>query len=55
MTPAAEFVRATRLYDVERGECVAWDWAKQQPVSESQREVEQAVAEIEPATDGGAR
>jgi hypothetical protein len=42
-----EFVPASRLYDVERGERVAWDWSKRQPVTESQREVERAVADVE--------
>ncbi|WP_324664187.1 hypothetical protein [Haloarcula sediminis] len=42
-----EFVRATRLYDVEAGEPVAFDWAKLQPIAESQAEIERAVAAIE--------
>jgi len=32
---------------VLRGERVAWDWSKRQPVTESQREVERAVADVE--------
>ena len=42
-----EFVRASRLYDVESGEPVAFDWAKNQSVAESQAEIERAVAGIE--------
>ena len=42
----SEFVRASRLYDVERGERVPWDWSKRQSVAESQREVERAVAGV---------
>ncbi len=41
------FVRASRLYDVETGEPLHFDWAKFQPLAESQAEVERAVAEIE--------
>lgn len=41
------FVRASRLYDVDSGEPVAFDWAKLQPVTESQAEIERAVAAIE--------
>jgi len=37
------FVRASRLYDASAGECVNWDWAKMQPVTVSQAEVERAV------------
>jgi hypothetical protein len=41
------FVRASRLYDVEAGEPLHFDWTKTQPLAQSQAEVEQAVAEIE--------
>ncbi|MGB9931121.1 hypothetical protein [Haloarcula amylolytica] len=41
------FVRASRLYDVGAGERRRFDWGKMQPLTESQAEVEQAVAEIE--------
>jgi hypothetical protein len=43
----SEFVRASRLYDVEAGEPLDFDWGKMQPLAESQAEVEQAVATIE--------
>jgi len=39
------FVRASRLYDVEAGERVRWDWGGQQPVAESEARVQRAVAE----------
>ena len=39
------FVRASRLYDVEAGERVAWDWSKMEPLAESQTAVERAVTE----------
>ena len=42
-----EFVRASRLYDVDTGEPINFDWAKLQPVYESQAEIERAVAAIE--------
>ncbi|WP_436932137.1 hypothetical protein [Halosimplex halobium] len=42
-----EFVRASRLYDVEAGERVRWDWGGQQPVAESEARVQRAVAELE--------
>jgi len=41
-----EFVRASRLYDVEAGEPVPWDWGGNQPIPESQAAVEKAVAEV---------
>ena len=41
------FVRASELYDVEAGEPLQFDWANCRPLTESQAEVEQAVAEIE--------
>ncbi|AAV47122.1 unknown [Haloarcula marismortui ATCC 43049] len=41
------FVRASRLYDVEAGEPLQFDWTNHQPLEQSQAEVEQAVAEIE--------
>lgn len=47
MNPVTEFVRASRLYDVDASEPVAFDWAKLQPVYESQAEIERAVAAIE--------
>lgn len=37
-----EFVRASRLYDVEAGERRHFDWEKGQSLSESQEDVEQA-------------
>lgn len=40
-----EFVRASRLYDVDAGERVAWDWSKMQPLVQSQTTVERAVPE----------
>lgn len=46
-----EFVRASRLYDVEAGEPLRFDWGKMQPLAESQVEVERAVSAVE--TDGG--
>ncbi|MBO4249463.1 hypothetical protein IL252_16775 [Halomicrobium sp. IBSBa] len=39
----SEFVRASRLYDAESGEPLRFDWAKMQPLGESQAEVERAV------------
>ena len=42
-----EFVPASRLYDVERRERVAWDWSKRQPIAQSQREIERSVADVE--------
>jgi len=42
-----DFVRASRLYDVEAGERVPWDWGGDQPIPESQAAVEAAVAEVE--------
>ncbi|MFC7140533.1 hypothetical protein ACFQMA_11930 [Halosimplex aquaticum] len=42
-----EFVRASRLYDVETGERVRWDWGGNQPVAESEARVQRAVAEAE--------
>jgi len=41
-----EFVPASRLYDVESGERVLWDWDNGQPLQESQAAVEQAVQEV---------
>ncbi|WP_199722442.1 hypothetical protein [Haloarcula sp. Atlit-47R] len=41
------FVRASRLYDVDAGEPLQFDWTNHQPLAQSQAEVEQAVAEIE--------
>ncbi|WP_167837309.1 hypothetical protein [Halosimplex halophilum] len=41
------FVRASRLYDVETGERVRWDWGGNQPVAESEARVHRAVAEFE--------
>ncbi|SFS00228.1 hypothetical protein SAMN05216559_2329 [Halomicrobium zhouii] len=41
------FIRASRLYDVESGDAVPWDWSKRQPATESQREVERAFADVE--------
>jgi len=46
VTRPAGFVRASRLYRPERRDSVPWDWAKMQPVSESQAAVEQAVADV---------
>jgi hypothetical protein len=40
-----EFVPASRLYDVEAGERVPWDWSKMQPLARSQTVVERAVPE----------
>jgi len=40
-----EFVRVFRLYDVEAGERVAWNWSKMQPLAQSQAVVERAVPE----------
>ena len=40
-----EFVRASRLYDVEAGERVAWDWTRMQPLARSQTAVERAIPE----------
>ncbi|WP_170093776.1 hypothetical protein [Halomicrobium mukohataei] len=48
----SEFVRASRLYDTEASEPLRFDWAKMQPLSESQQEVEQAVQRL---PDGDAR
>lgn len=48
----AEFVRASRLYDPDRGESVPFDWDKGQPLADSQAEIECALA-AETATDGG--
>lgn len=42
-----EFVRASRLYDVEASERFQFDWEKMQPLSESQAEIERAVAAVE--------
>lgn len=42
-----EFVRASRLYDVEAGERIEWDWGGHQPVDVSEERVEQAVAALE--------
>lgn len=42
-----EFVRASRLYDVETGERIRWDWSGHQPVRESEEQVEQAVTALE--------
>jgi len=39
----SEFVRASRLYDVEASKPLHFDWGKMQPLSESQKEVERAV------------
>jgi len=41
------FVRASELYDVEKGEPLQFDWTNHQPLAKSQAEVERAVAEIE--------
>jgi len=48
------FVRASRLYDTEASEPLRFDWAKMQPLSESQKAVEQAVESL-PDEDTGAR
>jgi len=40
-----EFVRASRLYDVETGERIEWDWTGQQAIVESQQRVVRAVRE----------
>ncbi|WP_459192098.1 hypothetical protein [Halosimplex sp. J119] len=40
-----EFVAASRLYDVEAGERIRWDWSGQQSVAESEARVQRAVAE----------
>lgn len=48
----SEFVRASRLYDVEASEPLRFDWAKMQPLRESQQEVERAVGSL---PDGNAR
>ena len=40
------FVRASRLYDVEASEPLRFDWAKMQPLSKSQQEVERAVESL---------
>jgi len=40
------FVRASRLYDVEAGERVSWDWSGHQPIAESEARVQRAVAEF---------
>ncbi|EMA20003.1 hypothetical protein [Haloarcula argentinensis] len=45
------FVRASELYDVEAGEPLQFDWTNLKPLSESQAEVERAVAAVK--TDGG--
>jgi len=42
-----DFVRASRLYDVEAGEAIPWDWSGDQPVPESQAAVERVVTEVE--------
>jgi hypothetical protein len=49
-----EFVRASRLYDVEASDRRRFDWAKMQPLSESQEEVEQVVESLSD-WDTGAR
>ncbi|WP_208628726.1 hypothetical protein [Halomicrobium sp. IBSBa] len=49
-----EFVRASRLYDVEASEPLRFDWAKMQPLAESQTEVEQALHRL-PDEDARAR
>ena len=41
------FIRASELYDIEKGKPLDFDWTKLQPLEESQAEVERAVAEIE--------
>jgi len=41
------FVPASRLYDVEAGERVCWDWGGQQSVAKSEARVQRAVAEVE--------
>jgi len=38
-----DFVRASRLYNVEESESVNWDWSQMQPLAESQAAVERAV------------
>lgn len=48
------FVRASRLYDAEASEPLRFDWAKMQPLRESQQEVERAVQGL-PDGDTGAR
>ncbi|ACV46598.1 MULTISPECIES: hypothetical protein [Halomicrobium] len=50
----SEFVRASRLYDVEASEPLRFDWAKMQPLRESQQEVERAVGNL-PGRDTVAR
>lgn len=48
------FVQASRLYDVETGERVHWDWRKDQSVAESQQEIEEALVAIGSlGSDGG--
>jgi len=41
------FVRASQLYDVRAGERLRFDWEKVQLLSESQAEIERAVAAVE--------
>jgi len=41
------FVQASKLYDVEAGEPVPWDWSGEQSVPESQAAVASAVAKTE--------
>jgi len=48
----SEFVRASRLYDVGESERLQFDWAKMQPLAESQAEVERAVRAAEQRQTG---
>lgn len=48
----SEFVRASRLYDVGVSERLQFDWAKMQPLAESQAEVERAVRAAEQRQTG---
>lgn len=42
----SEFVRASQLYDAEASEPLRFDWARMQPLRESQAEVERAVGSL---------
>lgn len=46
----AEFVRASRLYDLDRSETVPFDWDKGQTIAASQAEIERAISDV---LDGG--
>ncbi|MGB9951102.1 hypothetical protein ACOZ4F_01680 (plasmid) [Haloarcula marismortui] len=48
----SEFVHASRLYDVGVSERLQFDWAKMQPLAESQAEVERAVRAAEQRQTG---